>query len=127
MKLNRKYLLNLLIIGVITVAVMYFSLKDSFGEAVAAFKRMNLASIVLILCWGLLFTAAWGVSYKFLGQKYKKNYSLTEGIIVAMVGTFFAGITPSSTGGQFGQIYVLKKQGISMNNGASLLWADFII
>ena len=126
MKLNRKYIMNILIVAVLTVAVMYFSLKDSFGTAVSAISKMGW-TILLVLSWGLVYTCIWGISYKLLGQKYKKDYSLKDGIIVAFVGTFFAGITPSSTGGQFGQAYVLKKQGISLGNGASMLWADFII
>ena len=62
-----------------------------------------------------------------LGKKYVKDYSIRKGIVVAFVGSFFAGITPSSTGGQFGQAYILKKQGIRMSDSISLLWADFIV
>ena len=50
-----------------------------------------------------------------------------KGILVAFVGTFFAGITPSSTGGQFAQAYIMNKQGMKVSDAASLLWADFII
>ena len=46
---------------------------------------------------------------------------------MAFIGSFFSGITPSSTGGQFVQAYIMKKQGIKVSDGASLLWADFII
>lgn len=127
MKLNKKYLWNILLIVSLTIIAMYFSLKDHFAAIIKALGSMNKFVLVIVLCWGLLFTAVWGISYLFLGQKYKKDYTLLQGIIVAFVGTFFSGITPSATGGQFGQIYVLKKQGISYADGASLLWADFII
>lgn len=127
MKMNKKYLWNILLILAITAVAMYFSLKDNFEEIVTAIAGMNPFMLVLVVCWGMLYNAVWGVSYQVLGSRYKKKYSLLEGITVALVGTFFAGITPSSTGGQFGQIYVLKKQGISYSDGASLLWADFII
>lgn len=127
MKLSRKYLWNILLIVVVTAVAMYFALKDNFVQAMEAIGRMNGFMLLLVVCWGLLYNAIWGVSYQVLGAKYKKGYSLMQGVIVALVGTFFAGITPSSTGGQFGQAYVLKKQGISLSDGASLLWADFII
>lgn len=127
MRLNKKYIFNILLVIALTSVAMYFSLRGSFSEVVDAISRMNPLMLVMVLCWGLLFTAVWGVSYQVLGSLYKKKYSLIEGIIVAFVGTFFAGITPSSTGGQFGQIYVLRKQGIDYSDGASLLWADFII
>lgn len=127
MKLNKKYIFNILLVLALTFVAMYFSLKDDYREALAAFARMNPLNLILVLCWGLIFTAVWGMAYQVLGRKYQKKYTLLEGIVVAFVGNFFAGITPSATGGQFGQIYVLKKQGISYSDGASLLWADFII
>ncbi|MEY8381334.1 lysylphosphatidylglycerol synthase transmembrane domain-containing protein [Ileibacterium valens] len=127
MKLNKKYLFNIVLILALTFVAMYFALKDDYKLAMQALERMNTFNMILVLSWGLLFTMVWGISYQILGAKYKKNYSLLEGINVAFIGNFFAGITPSSTGGQIGQIYVLKKQGISYSDGASLLWADFII
>ncbi|WP_304755134.1 lysylphosphatidylglycerol synthase transmembrane domain-containing protein [Ileibacterium valens] len=127
MKLNKKYLFNIVLILALTFVAMYFDLKDDYKLAMQALERMNTFNMILVLSWGLLFTMVWGISYQILGAKYKKNYSLLEGINVAFIGNFFAGITPSSTGGQIGQIYVLKKQGISYSDGASLLWADFII
>lgn len=127
MKLNKKYLFNIVLILELTFVAMYFALKDDYKLAMQALERMNTFNMILVLSWGLLFTMVWGISYQILGAKYKKNYSLLEGINVAFIGNFFAGITPSSTGGQIGQIYVLKKQGISYSDGASLLWADFII
>jgi uncharacterized protein (TIRG00374 family) len=65
--------------------------------------------------------------YYVFGKKYLKKYTPIKGMIVAFVGSFFAGITPSSTGGQFGQAYIMKKQGIRVSDSVSLLWADFII
>lgn len=127
MKINKQYLWNILLIISVTCIAMYLSLKDHFHEIMDAIARMNPGMLVLVLCWGLLFTAVWGVSYQILARRYVKKYSLKQGIIVSFVGTFFSGITPSSTGGQFGQLYILKKQGVDYSDAASLLWADFII
>lgn len=127
MKFNTKYFWNILLIVCVTSVAMYFTLRDNFSEVVKAISGMNIFMLLLVLAWGLLYTGVWGISYQIMGQRYVKNYSLLKGIEVAFVGTFFAGITPSATGGQFGQIYVLKKQGIKYSDGASLLWADFII
>lgn len=127
MKLSKKYLFNILLVVGVTAAAMYFALKDNFKEIVDAIARMNPITLFLVLCWGVLIVAVCGVGYQVLGRLFREDYSLKEGLIVSFVGNFFAGITPSSTGGQFGQIYVLKKQGIGYAQGASLLWADFII
>lgn len=127
MKLNKKYLWNILLILGITSIALYFSLKDNYTQIIDAIGKMNPMLLVLVLCWGMLYIAVWGVGFQVLGQSYKKKYSLHSGILVAFIGNFFAGITPSSTGGQIGQVFVLKKQGIKPSDGASLLWADFIL
>lgn len=124
---NRKYLINILLIISVTVVAMYFALRDNFAAIMKAILSMNIFSMLLVLAWGLGINVVIGMGYTLLARKCRKDYTLKEGTVVAFVGTFFAGITPSSTGGQFGQIYVLKKQGIGYSDGLSLLWADFII
>lgn len=124
---NRKYFWNIVLILTVTVIAMYFALRDNFKEIMHALAQINFFSLLVILAWGLAINVVIGAGFMFLGRRYQKRYTLQDGIVVAFVGTFFAGITPSSTGGQFGQVYVLKKQGIDMSDGVSLLWADFII
>lgn len=126
MKKNH-YFLNLLLIAALTAAALWFALKDNFDEVMAAISRISPVGLFIILIWGVLFTCVWGMAYVVLARKFVPGYSWWEGIIVAFTGTFFSGITPSSTGGQFGQIYILRKQGVDYADGASLLWADFII
>lgn len=124
---KKKYFWNIVLIVAVTAVAMYFALKDNFKDIVETIAKMNFFSLLIVLAWGLAINGVIGIGYTILARHYKKNYSIQEGIIVAFVGTFFAGITPSSTGGQIGQAYVLKKQGINYSDGASLLWADFII
>lgn len=124
---KTNYFWNFVLIALITVVALWFALKDNYHEVINAISKLNGFALALILAWGILYTCVWGIVYRVLGKKFVKNYSLLDGIIVAFTGTFFSGITPSATGGQFGQAYILKKQGISYADGASLLWADFII
>lgn len=124
---KKKYILNILLIIAVTIIAMYFSLRDNFGAIMTAIRGMKFGAVLIVLSWGLLINVVIGIGYFLLARHFKKDYKLLGGIIVAFVGTFFAGVTPSSSGGQFGQIYVLKKQGIDYNDGLSLLWADFII
>lgn len=124
---KQKMLLNFFLILLLTGAVLWFALKDNYKEVLSAISQMNIFSLIVILLWGVLYTVVWGFVYFILGKKYTKDYSIGKGIVVSFVGTFFSGITPSSTGGQFAQAYIMKKQGIKVSDGASLLWADFII
>ena len=57
----------------------------------------------------------------------KKDYSLKEGFINALVASFFHGITPSASGGQIAQVFVFHKQGIAMEQAMSILVIDFIV
>lgn len=59
---------------------------------------------------GSSFTAVWGFVYYVLGRKYTENYTPGKGMLVAFIGSFFSGITPSSTGGQFVQAYIMKNK-----------------
>ena len=124
---KQKYALNLLLILALTGFALWFALKDNFQQVLKCISQMNLISLGVILLWGVLFTAVWGFVYYVLGRKYTEHYTPFKGILVAFIGSFFSGITPSSTGGQFVQAYIMKKQGIKVSDGASLLWADFII
>ena len=124
---KRKYFLNFALIAIITAIALWFALKDNYQQVIQAIQQMSIPSLSIILVWGFLYTSVAGLCYWILGKKYTKNYSILNGIIVSFTGTFFAGITPSSTGGQFGQAYIMKRQGIDYSDGASILWADFII
>lgn len=124
---KTNYFWNFVLIAIITAAALWFALKDNYQEVFNAIGKLNGLSLTIILLWGVLYTCVWGVAYRVLGRKFVRSYSVFDGIVVAFVGTFFSGITPSATGGQFGQAYILKKQGIDYGDGASLLWADFII
>ena len=124
---KNNYFLNFALIGVITFIALWFALKDNYQIVFDAIQQMSIGALSIVLVWGFLFTCVSGCCYYVLGKKYVKNYSILKGIVVSFTGTFFSGITPSSTGGQFGQAYIMRKQGIEYSDGASLLWADFII
>ncbi|MCI8540529.1 MAG: flippase-like domain-containing protein [Erysipelotrichaceae bacterium] len=126
-KKKNHYALNFLVIIVLTIAVLFFSLKDDYHDILRLIFNVKWYWFILIISWGLLYNCIIAWIYKTFGRKYKANYSNIEALENAFVGTFFGGITPSATGGQFGQVYIMKKQGIKVSDAASLLWADFII
>lgn len=126
-KTNKKYLLNILLIGGLTIFVLWLTLKDNYHEIVGLIHEIDMGWLIFILSWGIIYTMIIGWIITLLGKKYKKDYRFKDGIVNSFIGSFFSGITPSSTGGQFAQAYVFKKQGIKVSDGASILWADFIV
>lgn len=123
----RKYILNFIIIIGLTVISLWFALKDNFSAIMTLISSIPWYWLMIIFLWGILYVMVLGKIITIFARRYKKEYTYWQGLSNALVGTFFSGITPSATGGQFGQAYVFKKQGIKYSDGASILWADFIV
>ena len=82
---KQKYALNLLLILALTGFALWFALKDNFHQVLKCISQMNLLSLVIVLLWGVLFTAVWGFVYYVLGRKYTDHYTPGKGILVAIV------------------------------------------
>lgn len=124
---KKSYIINFLLIIGLTGFALWFALKDNFHEVMKLLGNIKWYAFIFIILYGLAYNFIIGFIYKILGKQYKKGYKYKEGLQVAFVGAFFSGVTPSATGGQFAQAYVMKHQGIKLSNGASILWIDFII
>lgn len=122
-----RYLINICLVLLFTLGALYLALKDNFDLVYRTISSLNPILLLIILGWGALYTIVWGLVFAIYGKKYVPGYRLRQGVSIAFVGAFFAGITPSSTGGQFGQAYILKKQGMKMSHAVSVLWTDFVI
>lgn len=123
----RKYVLNFLLIIGLTVFALWFALKDDLDTVLELIQGLKYYQFIIIIAWGVLYYIIIGWILAVIARKYNKDYTITNGFINGMVGGFFSGITPSATGGQFGQAYIFKRQGIKYSEGASILWVDFII
>lgn len=122
-----RYLFNICLVLLFTLGALYLALKDNFDLVYQTISSLHPILFLMILGWGALYTLVWGLVFVIYGKKYVQDYRLRHGVAVAFVGAFFAGITPSSTGGQFGQAYLLKKQGMKMSHAISVLWTDFVV
>ena len=120
-KSSKKYIWNFLLIIGFTVLVLWFTLKDDYQEMMNQISRVSWYWLMIILCWGLLYNCIIAWIYKTFGRKYKANYSNVEALENAFIGTFFSGVTPSATGGQFGQMYIMKNVPIKAFSNASTL------
>ncbi|MDQ0362689.1 lysylphosphatidylglycerol synthase transmembrane domain-containing protein [Breznakia pachnodae] len=124
---KKSYIINFLLIIGLTAFGLWLALKDNFKEVLGLLGNIKWYAFLLILVYGVMYYFLIGKIYQILGKQHKKDYTYKEGAQIAFVGAFFSGITPSATGGQFAQAYIMKKQGIKISSGASILWIDFII
>ena len=124
-KLNKK--LNVFILIVITILVLFFSLKDNFGETVIQIITMNIwylliAFLLLIIFW--LFRSY--PMYCFC-KKINKDFKYLSALQLTLRTQFFNAVTPFATGGQPYQIYFLKKAGIDYAASTSVVLQNFIV
>ena len=126
-KSSKNYVMNFMLIILLTAFGMWIALKDNFNEVITTLTNIDFGILIVILIWGLIYQVMVGCILTIVTRRNKKGYKLRQGIQCSFVGAFFSGITPSATGGQFAQAYIFHKQGLTISDGASILWIDFII
>jgi len=127
MKKKPNYLLNIGIILIIAILVLVTVLSSDTAQIYEALKSFNPRYLWLCLLMVLIWQLSVAFTLKILTKDLKKDYSLKEGLLNSLIASFFHGITPSSSGGQFVQMYVFKRQGVNSGSAASILWSEFII
>ena len=127
-KISAKFKnkLNIIILIIVTILVLYISLKDDFYNVVIGFSKMNIFWIIiaLIFVFGYYFFRSLSL-YSFV-NKFKKT-DFKEILRIVSITQFFDGITPSSTGGQPYQIYVFNKNGIKITDCTTIVIQNFIV
>ena len=127
MKDKVKKKLNIIILIVITILVLYFSLKDNFNEIMNQIFTMNIwyllvAFILLFIFW--IFRTY--PMYTFC-KKINKDFKYLSALQLVLRTQFFNAVTPFATGGQPYQIYYLKQSGIDYASSTSIVLENFIV
>lgn len=124
-KLNNK--INILILIVITILVLFFSLKDDFNSVVEQILTINqlwlLVCIFLILAYFFLRS----IDFLKLIQRAEPSYTFKKALKLMITTQFFNAVTPFATGGQPFQVYMLKKDGVKIPEGTIIIVQNFIL
>lgn len=126
-KLFNSVWFNLLFIVSLTVLALVYALYDSYETVWNNIKHIDPYKLVLILALGSLPYLCWGAVITVLGKTMNKKFRYRSGVMTAYIGGFMQGITPSSTGGQFAQVYALKHRGLKPSQGAGVISIDFFV
>ncbi len=132
----KKYFLYLVIILLITGFVLYFNLRDTVEIDGVKYKiyeliprtiqSMNVnAFLIFIGIVILVFLINAGILFLF-AKLYQRHYKYHQALACLSFGDFFSAITPGASGGQVAQVYLMKKQGILVSNGASIFVMSYI-
>lgn len=126
-KNNTRNKLNIAVLVLITILVLFFSLKDDFNEVIKEILMVNpwwlFVGMFLILSYFFLRS----IDLYYLIRRVNPDYTLKKAVKLTISTQFFNAITPFATGGQPFQIYMLKKDGIRIPEGTNIIVQNFIL
>lgn len=125
MKKNIKDKISVLVLLLLTIIVLYFSLKDDFNSVIYELKTANILWILVAVLLTICYYTLASLGLHRIIKKYNKNFTLFETIKLKFKTKFFDAITPTSTGGQPYQIYSLKSNGISVLDSTNICLQNF--
>lgn len=126
---NKKIssILSFIVLLIVTIIVLYFSLKDDYRMILTQIFNMNplwlLVSFILVgLYW--LFKA---FTIKRLACHFQSDYSIQKAMRLVVETNFFHAVTPFSSGGQPYEIYSLNKCNIRVTDATNVSIQNFIV
>ncbi len=118
---------NGIILALITLLVLYFVLKDNFGEIITELQKANPWWIIVAILVTVIYVAFQSLGLHEIIRTYQKDFDYKKTLNLTLVTNFFNGITPFATGGQPMQVYLLKKDGIRVSSGTNIIMQNFIL
>ena len=127
-KINKelKNKLNIILLILVTVIVLYISLKDNFFEVIEGLTKLNIFWIIIALIFVMGYYYFRTLSLHTFVNKFKE-ISFNKIFKIVFITQFFDGITPSSSGGQPYQIYAFKKENIHLVDATNIAIQNFIV
>lgn len=128
-KISFSLILNIFVIIMSVALVLYFFISP---EGLMDLLRSSPSSInwlwvlVAFLAYAMNIVMDVFVTYLFVHPEFKK-FTMWDAVKTSCVGQFFSAITPSSTGGQPMQVYLMSKMGINAGFSTSCMTQKFIV
>lgn len=128
MKISKeiKNKLNILILIIVTLIVLYISLKDNLYEVINGLTKLNIFWIIIAIIFVIGYYFLRALSLHTFVTKFK-DISFNKIFKIVFITQFFDGITPSSSGGQPYQIYAFKKEDIHLVDATNIAIQNFIV
>lgn len=124
---SMKKKLNIVILVVITLLVLYFSLKDNFKEIVTQILTMNIWFLLIAFILQFIYWLLRSYPIYTFCKKINKNFKFGQAFQLTLRTQFFNAVTPFATGGQPYQIYYLKQCGIDYASSTGVVLENFIV
>ncbi len=124
---KNKFRLNSLIILVLSIGLIWFIMKDTFQESISILLSAKIIWLILAFIVFIAYFLLETLVMKKLINVHKPDYTFKSALKLYMMTRFFNGITPFSSGGQPLQVYELKKEGVRITDGTTIIIKHFII
>lgn len=122
-----KNLISIFILFLLTIIVLFFSLKDDFNNIVSTILSTNIILLVIAFLFVMLYWFFKSLVLYNFTRKFEKKYSLKSAFRTQSITQFFNAVTPFSSGGQPFQIYTLKKRGLTISNATNITIEEFVV
>lgn len=125
MKKNKLaiYLASVIILFII---VLYISLKDDYKDILNTLNDVNILFLLIGIFFMFLSKYFLGETLYFLAKKEKSDIKIKDMALIEFIYPFFAGITPSSLGGETFEIMYMKDCGIPIGKASNIAIQKFI-
>ena len=122
-----KNLFSIFVLLILTLVVLYFSLKDDFSNIISQILSVNLFFLILAFLLVMIYWFFKSVVLYNFTRKFSPNYKFKTAFRTQAVTQFFNAVTPFSSGGQPFQIYSLKKSGLTISNATNVTIEEFVV
>lgn len=117
---------NIIILFILTLIILFFTLKDNYVTILNSILRVNIVFLVLSYLLVLSYTffksiVTNNIVNKFSFVKFKDTF------IIQLITFFFNAVTPFSSGGQPFQVYMFSKKNVSLIDSTNTILQETII
>ncbi len=122
----KSFKKNTILIFLVTIAVLYFLLKDDFKNIVSELVNMNIWWLLIAILSFLFYILCKAESLRIVAVKNDNNFTFKKSFLQNLIVHFFNGVTPFQTGGQPMQIYMLTKNKMGISKATNVVIQEFI-
>lgn len=121
-KISLLFTLFIVIVG----AIVFFAIRKDYHEIMPLFSKLNVLWLLVAIGLFILYNLLDVVFYYYAFRKEKRDYTFINALQMQQVGNFFSLIDPFGGSGNAVEPVILKKQGISIQYGTSIVMLTFI-
>lgn len=124
---RKKTLINIAVIILLTTLVLNTLLRgEDLNDLISIIRSVDKNYIGLGILFTFFYVLGEAMVHRTLLSIFNYRIRIRNGIFYSLVGFFFSGITPSSSGGQPMQVYYMKKDGIEISHSSIVILIELI-